>query len=182
MSAPATIDDRREAERQKYLALGKRTDGRYGSSNHGRRAMVSVLLRQPRFVVDFGCGSNDFIHELRRRGADGLGIDFADDRADILAPMHAVPLAAGIADVVTSFDALEHLLPEDIDSALAEMRRVARPGAAFVLSISTRPSRITAHGDNLHPTVRPRSWWLERIARVGQVERGSPYIEGVFNA
>jgi SAM-dependent methyltransferase len=182
VTAHATIDERREAERRKYLALHARSGGRYGGSNHGRRAIVSVLLRQPRFVVDFGCGSNAFIRELRRRGADGLGIDFADDRADILAPMHAVPLAAGIADVVTSFDALEHLLPEDVDAALAEMRRIARPGAAFVLSVSTRPSRITAHGENLHPTVRPRAWWLERIARVGHVGRPGPYIEGVFHA
>lgn len=184
MTAHATIDERREAERQKYLALQARSGGRYGATNHGRRAIVPVLLRQPRFVVDFGCGSNAFIRELRRRGTDGLGIDFADDHADLLAPMHAVPLAAGIADVVTSFDALEHLLPDDVDPALAEMRRVARLGAAFVISVSTRPSRITADGENLHPTVRPRAWWIERIARVGQIERGHSggYIEGVFYA
>jgi len=182
MTATVAIEQRREAERQKYLTLQARSDGRYGGSNHGRRAIVSVLLRQPRFVVDFGCGSNAFIRELRRRGADGLGLDFANAEADILAPMHAVPLAAGIADVVTSFDALEHLLPEDVDPTLAEMRRVARPGAAFVLSISTRPSRITAHGENLHPTVRLRTWWLDRIGRVGQVDSARPYIEGVFHA
>ena len=184
MTATATIDQRRERERQKYLTLRARSDGSYGATNHGRRAIVQVLLRQPRFVVDFGCGSNAFIRELRRRGADGLGIDFADERADLIAPMHAVPLASGIADVMTSFDALEHLLPEDVEPVLAEMKRVARAGAAFVISVSTRPSRITANGENLHPTVRPRSWWLERIARVGQVERAPSggYIEGVFHA
>lgn len=176
----ATLEQRREAERRKYLALQPQG---YGGTNHGRRAIATVLLWQPRFVVDFGCGSNAFIRELRRRGVDGLGIDFANPEADILAPMHAVPLAGGIADVVTSFDALEHLLPEDVDPALAEMHRVARAGGRFAFSICTRPSHRTVNGENLHPTVRPRPWWLERIARVGLVEQASGgYITGVFHA
>lgn len=184
MSTP-TLEQRREAERRKYLTL-RRRGGSYGASNHGRGAIVRVLERGPRFVVDFGCGSNAFVQELRRRGVDGLGVDFADDRADVRAPMHAVPMAEHIADVVTSFDALEHLLPDDVDAVLGEMRRVGRPGAAFVFSISTRPSLNTVDGENLHPTVRPIAWWLERIARVGRVQRtpraGDRYIEGTFNA
>lgn len=184
-----TIEQRRELERQKYLKLQPLG---YGGTNHGRRAITTVLLWQPRFVVDFGCGNNAFIRDLRRRGVDGLGIDFANPESDIIAPMHAVPLASGIADVVTSFDAMEHLLPDDVDAVLAEMHRVCRRqndgSGRFIFSICTRPSRITVDGENLHPTVRPREWWLERIARVGQIERapsadeGGGYIEGVFHA
>jgi SAM-dependent methyltransferase len=99
--------------------------------------------------------------------------------------MHCVPLAGGIADVVTSFDALEHLLPEDVDPVLAEMRRVARPGGHFIFSICTRPSRITVDGQNLHPTVRPLDWWIERIARVGAVETvgtSGRYLTGTWHA
>ena len=178
-----TLQQRREVERRKYLQLQPRG---YGGTNHGRRAITTVLLWQPRFVVDFGCGNNAFIGELRRRGIDGLGIDFANPEADLLAPMHAVPLAGGIADVVTSFDALEHLLSEDVDPVLAEMKRVAVPGGHFVFSICTRPSRITVEGQNLHPTVQPLDWWLERIGRVCQVESvptpSNPYIAGTFHA
>lgn len=96
--------------------------------------------------------------------------------------MHAVPLASSIADVVTSFDALEHLLPEDVDPVLAEMHRVARPGGRFIVSICTRPSRITVDGENLHPTVRPQSWWIGQIARVGCVEVADRYLSGTFHA
>jgi SAM-dependent methyltransferase len=174
-----SLAQRRAAERRKYLRL--QPTG-YGGTNHGSRAIATVLSWMPRFVVDFGCGRNDFIRELRRRGVDGLGIDFANDEADITAAMHAVPLASGIAEVVTSFDALEHLLPEDVDSSLTEMKRVGRPGARFIFSICTRPSRITVDGENLHPTVQPTAWWLERIARVGQIERVDRYIAGVFHA
>lgn len=182
-----TLERRREAERAKYLKLATSGAGRYGGTNHGRHAYATVIEWQPRFVVDFGCGDNGFIRELRRRGIDGLGIDFANGEADVVAAMHCVPLASGIADVVTSFDALEHLLPEDVDPVLAEMRRVGASGGGgrFILSICTRPSRITVDGENLHPTVRPLDWWLDRISRVGRVEafgvRGR-YITGNWHA
>jgi len=182
------LEQRREFERQKYVKLGASSGGGggYGSTNHGRFAYATVLGWQPRFIVDFGCGNNAFIREMRRRGVDGLGIDFANEEADIIAPMHAVPLASGIADVVTSFDALEHLLPDDVDAALAEMQRVCRSEGHFIFSICTRPSRITVEGQNLHPTVRPVEWWLERIARVGLIldVRASEgrYITGTFHA
>jgi len=174
-----SLTQRRDAERRKYLRL---QPSGYGGSNHGGRAIATVLSWMPRFVVDFGCGRNDFIRGLRRRGVDGLGIDFAFDDADILAPMHRVPIADNVADLVTSFDALEHLLTEDVPLVLDEMRRVARPVGRFVLSIAQRPSRITVNGEGLHPTVRPLRWWLAEIARVGQVLASRPYIEGTFHA
>ncbi len=179
-----TIDRRREAERTKYVRLTTEREG-YGATNHGRHAYATVIEWQPRFVVDFGCGDNAFIRQIRRRGIDGLGIDFANDGADIVAAMHCVPLAGGIANVVASFDALEHLLPEDVDPVLAEMRRIGRPGGHFIFSISTRPSRITVDGENLHPTVRPQDWWVDRISRVGRVESAGArgrYITGTWHA
>jgi SAM-dependent methyltransferase len=180
MTHSTDIETRRVREREKYLALTKSPS--YGATNHGRDAFPLVLRNSPRFVVDLGCGRNDFIRGLRRRGVDGLGIDFAFEEADILAAMHRVPVASGVADVVTSFDALEHLLTEDVPLVLDEMRRVARPGGRFVLSIARRPSRITVNGEGLHSTLRPLSWWLREIARVGKVLSSRPFIEGSFHA
>ncbi len=180
------LDARRDHERAKYLELAARPgsgSGGYGSTNHGRHAVPIVRAWKPRFVVDFGCGRNDFIRHLRRLGIDGLGVDFAFDDADVVKPMHATGLVEGVADVVTCFDALEHLLPEDVNPVLAEMRRVARPRGWFCVSVCTRPSRITALGENLHPTVRPINWWLDRIGRVGAVtdrRAGGRYIIGRF--
>lgn len=178
---PVDLEARREHERKKYLAL---TASMYGSTNHGRHAYSIVQTFKPRFIVDFGCGRNLFMRHLRRLGIDGLGVDFAFPEADIVAPMHCVPVSAGIADVVTSFDALEHLLPEEVDEVLDEMRRIAAPGGRFVLSICTRESRTKVNGEGLHPTVKPRGWWLNRIGRVGTVRQGhgAPrYITGTFN-
>lgn len=183
-TAPATkptLDSRREHERKKYVALAARPAASgtgYGSTNHGAAALPVVQRLKPRLVVDFGCGRNDFIGALRRIGIDGLGIDFAFPDADIPRAMHKTGLLDGVADVVTSFDALEHLLPEDVDAVLAEMRRVARPRATFVFSICTRPSRTTVAGEGLHPTVRPLAWWLDRFGQVGTVT--TPKAEGRY--
>ncbi len=182
-TAANELDARRDHERAKYLELASRPGSAYGSTNHGRHAVPIVRSWKPRFVVDFGCGRNDFIRHLRRLGIDGLGVDFAFDDADVVKPMHVTGLVEGVADVVTCFDALEHLLPEDVNPVLAEMRRVARPRGWFCVSVCTRPSRITALGENLHPTVRPINWWLDRIGRVGAVtdrRAGGRYIIGRF--
>jgi hypothetical protein len=176
-----TLEERRELEREKYLTL-RTTMPSYGSTNHGAGAKQIVLELHPTFVVDFGCGGNEFIRELRRLGVDGIGIDWANEQADVVAPMHAAtPVQSGLADVVTCFDALEHLLPEDVELVLAEMRRVARPGAAFCFSIATRESQIKVNGQGLHPTVRPRQWWVQRILNVASaVEDRGGYLVGVF--
>ena len=60
MAEPRTLtiplDQRREAERRKYLKLAS-SSSRYGGTNHGRDAYTTVIGWMPRFVVDFGCGS-----------------------------------------------------------------------------------------------------------------------------
>jgi len=165
---PADLELRRARERAKYEAL---TATGYGGTNHGRFATRLVRSLRPQFVADFGCGKNLFMQHLRRFGIDGVGIDFAMPEADVQAPMHAVPVESGIADVVTAFDSLEHLLPEEVNEVLDEMRRVAKPGAHFVFSIATKQSHITACGEHLHPTVQPLAWWREKIARVGTVRK-----------
>jgi len=177
------IDTRREHERSKYVELASRPNSSYGTSNHGRDAIPIVKRWKPQLVVDFGCGRNDFVAELRRHGIEGLGVDFAFPEADINKPMHETNLVEGVADVITSFDALEHLLIEDVVPVLTEMRRVARLRSWFCFSICTRPSRITVGGENLHPTVRPLSWWVDVIGRVGVVHdtrASSRYITGRF--
>ncbi|MEX2218843.1 MAG: methyltransferase domain-containing protein [Phycisphaerales bacterium] len=190
MTAPTPafsgLDARREHERGKYVTLATRPAANgagYGSTNHGRAAIPLIQRLKPRFVVDFGCGRNDFVGGLRRLGIEGLGIDFAFPEADVPKAMHKTGLLDGVADVVASFDALEHLLPEDVDAVLAEMQRVARPRAHFMFSICTRLSKTMVAGEGLHPTVKPLAWWLDRIGRVGKVTAAKAegrYIVGRF--
>lgn len=179
---PKPIEDQRAHERKKYETLCERSPS-YGATNHGSESIPLVNLYRPRFTIDLGCGRNQFARDLRRRRFDAIGVDWVYPEADVRAPMHATGLVSGSADLITAFDSLEHLITEDVPRVLREMRRLAAPNARFIFSISTRPSRIKALGEGLHPTVRPMSWWGTQISKVGIVEsmrtRGR-YVTGRF--
>ena len=169
------IEANRAAERAKYEWLLEHRPG-YGSTNHGAKHLGRVLASRPEFVVDLGCGDNAFARGIRLSGqARATGIDFANPGADIVAPMHRTTLGKHVADVVTAFDSLEHLLPEEVDDVLDEVARIAKPDARLFFTIATRPSRITAKGENLHPTVQPMGWWTDKVRRIahGVTSHGS---------
>lgn len=159
-----TLEARREAERQKYVQL---MDTDYGSTCHGQGAIKFLKDWRPHTVLDFGCGDNCLAQLLCGEGIAAMGLDWVNPAADILAPMWATTCGDGLFDCVTAFDSLEHLLPEDVPLVFDEMRRVSTPNGGFIFSIATRPSRILVKGQNLHPTVRPRVWWLDMIRAAG---------------
>lgn len=182
MTATVELEAARAAEQAKYAALAAK-GGSYGSTNHGKNAanMVASLcvsiIRTGMMptVADFGCGRNNFCRSLMPWAVDARGIDFAFPEADIRRPMHDTGLPTGWADVVVSFDALEHCLPAEVDEVIAEMRRVAK--GPFVMSIGTRPSIARGvNGEDLHPTLRPLAWWLERLGGGAAVVQG--YVVG----
>ena len=97
-------------------------------------------------VLDVGCGFGFFMEALEGRGYEPCGLeisDYARDRARerTRAPIVAgsaeqtFPFEAGSFDAVTMFDVIEHL--EEYEAALAECRRVLRPGGhLFVITLS----------------------------------------------
>jgi SAM-dependent methyltransferase len=94
-------------------------------------------------AVDVGCGTGTFAIALASRRTDArvLGVD-GDDEILAIAKgkpgsdavewqdglAQELPLADDSVDAVTTTLVLHHLLPEDKRDALAEMRRVLRPG------------------------------------------------------
>lgn len=112
----------------------------------GRDELVLTLLDRfdagPR-MLDVGCGTGRFAAAASRRG-DGAVI-----AVDRYAPTRAAPAAAaagdaerlplreGAVDVVLARDVLEHV---DDDAALAECRRVLRPGGLLVALVPAWPS------------------------------------------
>ena len=174
-----SLDRARANEQRKYLQL-QRWMPQYGASNHGKDATPYVLNKSPQFVVDFGCGRNNFIENLKSNGVEGVGVDFVYDEAYIKSPMHKAPLEDNCADFITAFDSLEHLLPQEVGSVFNEMCRIAKPRAAYIFSISYVPSNIVVHRQNLHPTVKPESWWIKRIREFATVSKKGTYLRGRF--
>jgi len=141
---------------------------RYGHSNHGARAVRVLQKWQAASVLDVGCGWNEFAKQAREAlpGSRVVGVDAACPGADVQAEAVQLPFADKEFVTVTAFDVLEHLPECEVNAALAEMARVS---SSFVFSISYVDSVNKWKGQTLHPTVRPESWWIERIMQAGGV-------------
>ena len=110
--------------------------------------MLAEVLRGsagPAVIVDVGCGdgSAHAIAAGHNPGHRFAGVDWSGDalrrahalgltvlRAAVTAP--GLPVADGAADVVIMSELIEHLV--DPDGAIAEVRRVLRPGGSLLLS------------------------------------------------
>lgn len=99
----------------------------------GRRLEVGPGLR-PRLPIE-GTHCVDIsapaLAVLRERGAKA-----------VLGEVTSLPFADGAFDLVCALDIVEHV--EDGDGALSELARVARPGAAVLISTPLHPSRWTS--------------------------------------
>lgn len=175
------IEQQRLKEKAKYEAL--LMDTQYGSTNHGKQAYDLVLQYNPSFVIDFGCGRNNFIQHLKTKNIKGIGLDLVFPEADKICPMHNTGIEDNCADLITAFDSLEHLLEYDVDLVFEEMHRIAKKDCKFIFSICTRQSIRKSLGEHLHPTVKPISWWKEKILKYANIENDkykSLYIIGSF--
>ena len=112
------------------------------------RMLAAVLQGSgggPAIILDLGCGDGAALTVAARHnpGHRFAGIDWSSDalrqarahglpvlRADVTA--RGLPVADGAADVVIMSEVIEHLV--DPDGAVAEARRVLRPGGSLLLS------------------------------------------------
>jgi SAM-dependent methyltransferase len=117
----------------------------------GLRRFSRPLLRQaldgrrdPR-VLDAGCGTGCNLRTLEEL-AGGFGFDLnrvglGHARASGLtrlarASVANIPFASDTFDVVTSFDVLYALRPEDARKAVCEMARVLKPGGTLIVNVA----------------------------------------------
>jgi len=118
----------------------------------GRRALVDQLLGRylppdGRPLLDLGCGTGLQLRELSVRGYRMLGVDvrpegLMETRAALpgarvlRGSATKLPLADHSLGGVLLLDVLEHV---DDGAALAEVRRVLRPGGAAVITVPALP-------------------------------------------
>ena len=159
-----------ECERDKYLWIYSFPNTGYAKANHGRNAYPIIERLAPDTLLDVGCGGGRFVDWAKTKGIDAAGMDFAsgyDVEGDIL----DMPFADNSFDIVTAFDSLEHLLPEDLDRGLSEMNRVAKSLWVISIGYGTGNKKM---GDGtvmrLHPifTKKP-DWWIPYFEKYGDV-------------
>ncbi len=95
-------------------------------------------------VLDYGCGAGQLVCALRERGVEGFGCDVFYGGGDyskqvpegmwnhIIRPMDEdrIPFPADTFDLVINNQVMEHV--PDLDAALAEIRRVLKPGGQLL--------------------------------------------------
>ena len=143
----------------------------YGKSNHGHKALKSIVALEPLSLLDVGCGHNAFVQEIKNLGIEkAIGVDFACKSADKIADILDLPFTDKEFDFLTAWDVLEHLLPDQIDLALLEMQRVSNRFAftiAYDYASTPPPKKFSGH--NLHQTVKEPEWWKEKIEKYAEI-------------
>jgi SAM-dependent methyltransferase len=122
-------------------------------------------------MLDIGSGEGQLVAALLRRGADAHGVDVSNvviARCNKRIPERftcgsvlALPYLEASFDTVVSTDCMEHLAPDDVPKALAEIHRVAK--RYVFLQLATTRDR----DGHWHLTVEGRGWWEARCLEAG---------------
>jgi ubiquinone/menaquinone biosynthesis C-methylase UbiE len=121
------------------------------------RALDLAAIRPGQRVLDIACGRGEVVLQSALRGANAVGIDYAqaavsiahqalskhDERArTAVARMDATRLAFAPESFDAAFmlDFVEHVYQADLESSLREVRRVLKAGGRLV--IHTSPNRV----------------------------------------
>ena len=133
-------------------------------------------------VLDIGCGSGKASAELMARGYKVLGIDFAsncldDDacipfmQADLRAPLLnrvRVKLSTtSRADFAFCADFMEHMPTEWVMYVLNNIKTTTKNCWFLIPFTSDVFGRVI--GQPLHLTVRPFTWWRDRMREIGDL-------------
>ena len=148
--------------------------------------LLDALTEQPGPILDAGCGTGGFLALLRRArpSQETFGLEWHALAACLAAEksgrpiargsINTLPFAAGVFGTVIATDVLCHAAV-DPPAALAEVRRVLRPGGRLIVNMPAFMALMSAHDTAVHnirrQTARETRAMLEaagfRIVRLG---------------
>jgi SAM-dependent methyltransferase len=148
-----------------------------------RRHLLAQQLRGlvPGRALDSGAAGGGNTRVLRNHGWDAVALEYGAEGAAVahergLATVRGdatrLPLADASLDLVVAFDVLEHI-PDD-EAAVAEVHRVLKPGATYLVAVPADPRLWSAHDvavDHVRRYTRPQLLAL--------LERGGFRIDSV---
>lgn len=134
---------------------------RYGSTSHRRAARYIAdflaVRTQVQTCLDVGAGKET----LKAHFAEVL------PRVAVTSFDPAIPgidkLPKGTFDAVVSTDVAEHIPEEDLPEFFATYGKATRCAAFYIAQTLT--GKLMPDGRDLHVTVKPTEWWIEKISQ-----------------
>jgi SAM-dependent methyltransferase len=148
-----------------------------------------ALLTKQTSLLDYGCGSGQFLQLVGDKIGEGVGIDLdarlvekaaSDNRFPNVRYLRAdasanLPFENGRFDVIVTFGVLEHVGPER--PYIQEFHRLLRPGGSLVIAVpSMGPFRMFDIGNIKYNFPYLHRWFYYHVARQPE------YYERTFGA
>jgi ubiquinone/menaquinone biosynthesis C-methylase UbiE len=167
-------------EQDEYALMDAVEDRMWWYRTLHRHAVAALAaLPEEGAVLDAGCGTGGFLARLRaaKPRARLYGLDYepgaarraaAKARAAVTAgTINALPFPDASFDAVVSLDVLCHMAVEE-GAALAELRRVLKPGGLLLLNLPAHEWLRSAHDVRVHTARRyERREVAGKLARAG---------------
>jgi hypothetical protein len=165
-----------------YLDEQRRLHGQprgYGGRGSKWAETILALVGPPAVdsVLDYGAGQGSLGRALRHAGLQCADYDPAVDSFRSLPEL-------GPFDLVTCTDVLEHVETEYLDAVLSDLAILAP--LAFIVIGLVPTDKTLSDGRQAHITLRPRAWWIDRLALAGLelreeiVNRPEKQFVGIF--
>lgn len=156
--------------------------GEFFSEKHSKDIASRLMeAAKPRSVIDIGCGTGPLVAEFVRLGVTATGIDSspgaleAARRRAPMATFHlgsvvSIPLPDASMDAATLIETVEHLDDDILTGALAEARRVLRPGGSLLITtpndeqLADSSHQCPDCGAEFHVYQHVRSWTPSSLA------------------
>lgn len=144
-----------------YKEMHQKEDRYPGESLQGHAPAIKELINKfdAKSLLDYGCGkgfqyTQKHLHKTYFNGVLPALYDPA-------VPTHDV-IPEGTFDGVISTDVMEHIPESQLDEIFKEI--YSKANKFVYLGICTIPAvAILPNGENAHCTVKPISWWVEKI-------------------
>lgn len=111
---------------------------------------IKKFLKLPARVLDIGCGTGTLVEELYKLGFETYGCNITEESIKKLqekyrlqnkniilrhGSIYSLPFESDLFDYVFATEVLEHLLPDSLDTALKEVKRVMMPKGRFIITV-----------------------------------------------
>jgi SAM-dependent methyltransferase len=147
-------------------------------------------------ILDMGCSGGAFVKDCLDAGCLAMGLEGSDysrrfrraewrsipeflftcditRRFQIEFEAQGAPAKELQFDVVTSWEVMEHIAERDLPQLVENVKRHLAPAGIWIMSVASGHDIV--NGVELHQTVQPKTWWIDKLKSLG-LEHREEYV------